>query len=232
MAEREGGAVVRAEDIAYARRGYRSFEHLTFTVAPGEVHVLVDAAARPARDALLAVAGRVAPTAGRLEVCGSALPRGAFRVRRCVGLGWFAGVNDCPPQQTVAEALSHELALRGRAVPYEQVLDILAAWMLATHADRAVDELDPDACARLGAACAAAPCPQLAVVPALEGAVPPACSVALVRLMRAWAERTGTAFLAATAVPAAARAADAWTPVSIEAAELMEADGRAEASHA
>lgn len=224
------GVLLKAEQISYARPGYRSFDHLSFTVAAGTVRALLDTGSGGARDVLLAVAGRVRPTAGALTVLGQELPRGAARVRRLVGMGLFPGVNDFPSSQTVGEALSHELALRGRDLSYGEQLEHLARWQLATHVDRAVGSLEPYERARLGAACAAVGEVPLAVVPAIEGAVPPAQEVAFVRLMRANAARTGTAFLTATASPRAARAADALTPATIEAEELLAADEDAEAA--
>lgn len=224
------GLLLKAEQISYVRPGYRSFDHLSFAVAAGTVHALLDVGSGGARDALLAVAGRMRPTEGKLTVLGQELPRGAARVRRLVGMGLFPGLNDFPAHQTVGDALSHELALRGLALPYAEQLEHLARWQLATHVDRTVAGLEPYELARLGAACAAAGGVRLAVVPAIEGAVPPAQEEAFVALMRANAARTGATFLAATASPRAALAADALTPTTIEAEELLAVEDEAEAA--
>lgn len=59
---------------------------------------------------LLTLAGRMTPSAGRLEVNGHLLPDAAAAVRREVSLTEIAGVNDLDPLLTVADHVDERLA--------------------------------------------------------------------------------------------------------------------------
>ena len=122
--------VIVARDVSYQSGVYRSFEFVSFEVAPGETNVLLSTEHAPARDVLLAVAGLVRPTSGSLVVCGVELAGGAsagrlVALRRVfnprerlpraqVGLGVFERVAEVSGAWTVEEAVAREVRLRAR----------------------------------------------------------------------------------------------------------------------
>ena len=121
--------IIIARDVSYQTRAYRSFQFVSFSARPGAVHVLFSSEHGPARDLLLAVAGRVRPVEGSLSVCGVELARtGASSRRRrpswiptrdplprgIAGIGVFERVAEVAGTLTVAEAVQHEARLRMR----------------------------------------------------------------------------------------------------------------------
>ncbi|MEN2740434.1 MMPL family transporter [Microbacterium sp. X-17] len=92
--EPETTAVVVAEDLELADDDARAFAGVDLRVEPGGTLLVTGADARARRALLLTLAGRVAPTGGRLKVHGHLLPgRGAW-VRARVGVALLDGSAD------------------------------------------------------------------------------------------------------------------------------------------
>lgn len=129
---KRGDVLVEARELSYVKPGYRSFEFATFEARAGEVLALLSSGRAAARDALLAIAGAVCPTAGSLMVRGTVLadapavaPADAGLRRRiaavlraarrpvlprgAVGLGAASGVAVPEGTLTVEEVVGREL---------------------------------------------------------------------------------------------------------------------------
>lgn len=239
--------VVCARDASYRCGSYRSFEFATFDVYAGEVCALVSSAHAPVRDLLLAIAGLVAPTAGSLRVDGAEYARRTRSgllggmLRRVaparVGLGVVSGVAEVDGSLTVEEAVACERALRlgrgarrgtGRSRASDAVLEGLAAFGLATHADQRVERLSAAACGRLSAALACAGAPRVAVVDLAD----PSCSGMAVGELEVMLRDLGDvarahdmAIIVGMTEPAAARAATRALALDMDAAEALTACG-------
>jgi putative drug exporter of the RND superfamily len=87
-------SVVAAEDLGLVDRDTPVYSGVDLRVDPGETLVLTGDDPRASRALLLTLAGRVAPTSGRLKVVGHLLPgRGAW-VRAHVGVALLEGAAD------------------------------------------------------------------------------------------------------------------------------------------
>lgn len=236
------GSVVVARDASYVAHAYRSFEFATFEAAAGQAVALVSTTLEPARDAALAVAGLVHPTAGSLTVLGvelaasdarrlwrraaEPLPRGA------VGVGAFKGLLDVDEMQTVEEAVASETALRGASAEEAEILDYLAELGLATNVDQHVCQLDPAARARLSLALACAGSVSVAVCdlddPFVGGlSAADACVVA--KAAQAFATRHGVCVVLASREPAVTDVVPAFA-LDLDSADALAAHGASEAS--
>jgi RND superfamily putative drug exporter len=100
-------AAVVAEDLSLAEGDVELYRAAGLRLEPGASLIVTSADPRAARALLLTVAGRVAPTDGRLRVAGHLLPERAAWVRSHVGVALLEGVDD-----PVAEL---RRAVRGRA---------------------------------------------------------------------------------------------------------------------
>lgn len=217
--------VVKAHDISYRKRSYRSFEFASFEVRAGEVLALLAASHAPARDVLLAVAGLVRPTSGTIEVaCGEAAstrrPRGASRGTSArVGLGVFERVAPVSESLSTEELVQSELRVRGGS---GDALELLAAMGAATQAGEQVARLEPGARARLSAALALAGDPAAAVIdltdPFVNG-VSTDTMVALMNDVKRYALERGIAVIVATSESRCAQVATRAVPLDISAAD-------------
>ncbi len=156
-------------DASYVVSGYRSFEFVSFTVHVGEIAAAYALDRAPVRDVLLAAAGLVRLTRGSVT-WGSddarSLRRTSFSLYHApVGMGVLSGVADLDEHLTVEEVLRHEESACGlRRMGEEATLRHLAAFGIATHADRPIEYLEPAARARLSATLAAVGTPTVSVV--------------------------------------------------------------------
>ncbi len=87
-------AAVVAEDLALADGDVQLYTGASLRLEPGQSLVVTAADPRVARALLLTIAGRVAPTAGRLRVAGHLLPERAAWVRGHVGVALLEGSDD------------------------------------------------------------------------------------------------------------------------------------------
>ncbi len=210
--------VVRAHDISYSKRSYRSFEFASFSVGSGEVLAVLSSSHAAARDLLLAVAGLVRPTSGSLVVAGSeltaarALPfgDGARLPRAAAGLGVFERIAPVQGACTVEEVVAREMRLRGSRGSAPDALPLLAQTGIATRAGEQVSRLDPASRARLSAALALAGEPRVALIdltdPFVSGlSANDACE--LMASLRAYASEHALAVVVATGEQRAAQAA-------------------------
>ncbi len=201
--------VVRAHDISYSKRSYRSFEFASFSVGAGEVLAVLSSSHAPARDLLLAIAGLVRPTSGTLVVAGTDLTAartlpfglGTRLSRTTAGLGVFEHVAPVQSVCTVEEAVAREMRLRSPRGGTSDALPLLAAMGVATRAGEQVSRLDPASRARLSAALALAGEPRVALIdltdPFVSGlSANDACE--LMACLRAYASEYALAVVVAT----------------------------------
>lgn len=238
-----GASVVEARDLCIARGGVRTCEFATFDAYPGEVVALAAAEVPPVRDALLAVAGLIAPAEGSLSVAGIELAarpaRGPMRLRPrlprgTVGVGVIAGVCDAVSTETVEDALVREFSYWGRpavapAEDGEGVVDYLGRFELAGDIGRSVGSLDPARCARLSAALAFVCRPVAAVVDLTDTFVRGLSAedaAAFVQLLARIAGAEGAAVLVGTTDVALAQRAGRAFALDIDTAELLGENGR------
>ncbi len=87
-------AVVVAEDLALEGDDVELYRGVGLRLERGESLVVTSADPRIARALLLTIAGRVAPTGGRLRVAGHLLPERAAWVRTHVGVALLEGADD------------------------------------------------------------------------------------------------------------------------------------------
>lgn len=225
----EPSPIAVARDASYEAAGYRSFEFASFEVYPGDVVALVSVDTAASRDAVLACAGLVHPTSGSLAVDGIELARRARRSLRApslprgfAGVGVFTGLFDVDAALTVEQAVARECAYRGDRAT--DVLDYLAAFGLATHADRTLAALDPAARVRLSAALACAGGVRLAAID-LNDSFLDGASLADIReameLVRAYCAERGACAVVATAEADACDAFARAYPLDIDAAERL-----------
>ena len=240
--------VVQACDICYRTRSYRSFEFASFTARAPRLTALAATEVPVARDTLLAVGGVVVPTDGSLTVDGVELTPGSRpggsrrlgglrllrrtpRVRSGACMGVVTGFAEIPQLATVEETVAHECELRRVCLSADELLELLAAFELATYADLRVEQLGAPARARLTAALAMAGAPRVALVDltdtfaqgltAREGAD-------LMRLLRRLChgeqQLCRTAVIVGTTEPSIAYEADEAFALDIDMEELMGAE--------
>lgn len=222
--EGKDAPAVVARDASYVQRGYRSFEFATFEAAYGRCCALLSRDHACERDALLAIAGAVRPSAGSLVVAGeerAARSRMGRRGHRYVGIGVMSGVLDQDCQQTVEEAVAHALRLaRAKIDPLEH----LARFEIATFAAQRIEQIPAAARARLSCALALAGSSDIAVVDLADPFAAGLSVVegeAIVRLLSALAHEDDTAAIVGTCEPALARAADTAVGLDLESTEAL-----------
>ncbi|GGS94457.1 MULTISPECIES: ATP-binding cassette domain-containing protein [Streptomyces] len=116
------GAAVKAEDFGLkGPRGW-AFRGVDVDAAPGTLIAIEGPSGSGRTCLLLALTGRMKPTAGRAEVAGLPLPKRMGAVRRLAGLGPVPGVNDLDQALTVGEQLREGALLQRR---YESPLRAL-----------------------------------------------------------------------------------------------------------
>lgn len=108
------GASVVAE--GFGLKGPRGwvFRDVRVDVPPGGILAVEGASGTGRTCLLLALTGRMRPTAGHAEIGGLRVPRAMAAVRRISALGPVAGVSELDPALTVAEHLSERALLRRR----------------------------------------------------------------------------------------------------------------------
>ena len=215
--------LLRVRDASYAMPGYRSFEFVSFEAHAGQVCCVCAGRHEPVRDLLLAVAGFVRPTHGAITFP-QAPGRGSrgFRVPPdLVAPGVFSAYCEADGAFTVEEAVRCEHAACSGRRPAWDALEFLARFGLATHADRRVDMLEPDARARFSAALS---CAGSAYVSVVDFADPFCCGLtareaaALLSDLRAVASENGTCFVVGSCDPLLMAESD--VPVSLDVASL------------
>ncbi|WP_345800178.1 MMPL family transporter [Microbacterium sp. AZCO] len=102
-------AVVVAEDLEVAADDRALVRGVSLAVEPREALIVTSPVAAESRALLLAIAGRVAPTGGRLRVAGHLLPERAAWVRAHVGVALLWGAPD--PLDELREALRGRTSL-------------------------------------------------------------------------------------------------------------------------
>lgn len=108
------GVAVVAE--GFGLKGPRGwvFRDVAVDVRPGGILAVEGASGTGRTCLLLALTGRMRPTAGFAEIGGHRLPRAMAAVRRISALGPVAGVSELDPALTVAEHLRERALLRRR----------------------------------------------------------------------------------------------------------------------
>ncbi|MFI8099853.1 ATP-binding cassette domain-containing protein [Streptomyces sp. NPDC086023] len=108
------GAAVKAQ--GFGLQGPRGwvFQGVDVDAAPGSLIAVEGPSGTGRTCLLLALTGRMKPTAGHAEVGGLRLPKKMAAVRRISGLGPVPGVTDLDPALTVAEQLRERALLQRR----------------------------------------------------------------------------------------------------------------------
>ncbi|AYV27335.1 putative ABC transporter ATP-binding protein YbhF [Streptomyces sp. ADI95-16] len=127
------GAAVKAED--FGLKGPRGwvFRNIGIDAAPGSITAVEGPSGSGRTCLLLALTGRMKPTAGHAEVGGHRLPKKMAAVRRIAALGPVSGVNDLDQALTVAEQLREGALLQRR---YEGPLRALLRALLRPRGER------------------------------------------------------------------------------------------------
>lgn len=113
VAEPHGAAVV-AEGLGLkGPRGW-VFRDVGVDLPPGGILAIEGPSGSGRTCLLLALTGRMRPTAGFAEIGGLRVPRAMAAVRRVAALGPVAGVSELDPALTVAEHLGERVLLRRR----------------------------------------------------------------------------------------------------------------------
>ncbi|WP_381804919.1 ATP-binding cassette domain-containing protein [Streptomyces niveus] len=113
MAEPHGAAVVAEGFGLKGPRGW-VFRDVGVGLPPGGILAIEGTSGSGRTCLLLALTGRMRPTAGFAEIGGLRVPRAMAAVRRISGLGTVAGVSELDPALTVAEHLGERVLLRRR----------------------------------------------------------------------------------------------------------------------
>jgi RND superfamily putative drug exporter len=87
-------AVVAAEGLSLSERSATLYDDIAVRVEPGEALIITAGDERRSRALVLTLAGRIAPTGGRLKVAGHVLPGRAAWVRTHVGVALLTGADD------------------------------------------------------------------------------------------------------------------------------------------
>ncbi|MGW2743527.1 ATP-binding cassette domain-containing protein [Streptomyces sp. NPDC001450] len=108
------GVDVTAEDLGLkGPRGW-AFRGVTFDAKPGSLIAIEGPSGSGRTCLLLALTGRMKPTAGAATVGGFRIPRHMAAVRRVAGVANVAGVTDLEPALTVGEHLRERALLQHR----------------------------------------------------------------------------------------------------------------------
>jgi len=163
----------------------------SLSIAPGSVTALLGPARSGRTALLLTLAGRMRPSAGSARVCGHDLPREPRLVRRAVGLGLVAGVNDLDDALSPADHVAERRLLGG----WQQrgpARDVLLRCGLARVANVRVGDLDTLARTRLGIALALVGSPELVAIDDLDHDLELAEQAVLADLLHSIAEEGTT----------------------------------------
>ncbi|MFC8078969.1 ATP-binding cassette domain-containing protein [Streptomyces sp. NPDC057307] len=130
------GAAVVAE--GFGLKGPRGwvFRDVRLDVRPGGILAVEGASGTGRTCLLLALTGRMRPTAGFAEIDGLRVPRAMAAVRRISALGPVAGVSELDPALTVTEHLRERALLRRR---FDTSLGGSLRALLRPRAERAAD---------------------------------------------------------------------------------------------
>lgn len=173
---------VEARDLALRTVKGPVYEDVSFAVDRGEVLAVRGHDGTGKTALLLTIAGRMKPTAGWLRV-GSCRVRGARQegargegsnrknlasIRRMVGLGVFAGLNELMRGLTVRSAVRSEFDLQGVACTRAALESFLADWRLSGLGQERIADLTAKRRVRLGIALACLGDPDVIVVDDVE----------------------------------------------------------------
>jgi ABC-2 type transport system ATP-binding protein len=163
------GEAVLAESLGLRTRRGWVFRDVTMAV-PANALVVVHGPAGSGRSMLLlALAGRAAPTTGRLVVAGAGRPAA---IRRRAAVARVSGAVELEPELTVGEHVRERALLEG--VDRADLIGALDLLGVRAPADREVGDLDPADAALLAVALACAGDPALVVADDVDARVDPA----------------------------------------------------------
>jgi ABC-type multidrug transport system ATPase subunit len=197
--------IVSTRGLGLATRRGWVFRDLSFDLGAGSVGALLGPTGSGKTALLLALAGRMRPTAGSATVAGLDLGRDLRRVRRVTGMGLIAGINDLDDQLTAFDHVREQLLLRwGRPSDAAGLLERTGA---AEYARARVEDLDVEQRVRVGLAMALVGSPRLIVADEFDHDLDPDQQIRIATLLRDLADER-TAVLTACIDPRAAAGAD------------------------
>ncbi|WGW13291.1 ATP-binding cassette domain-containing protein [Saxibacter everestensis] len=109
-AEPEPAVAVAVTDLGLAVRGRTIYQDVSFTAAAGSLVIVNGPSGSGRTTLLLALAGRMKPTTGHLEVLGHELPRESSTVQRSVALAEMHGVNPLEPALSIHDHVRERIS--------------------------------------------------------------------------------------------------------------------------
>lgn len=214
---------VRAKRVRLSSAGRRVYPATTFEAPAGSVVALLGSSGTGKTSLLLTLAGRMRGWNGDVTVCGHDASRESTSVRRLVGLGLMAGVNDLAEALTPAQHVTEQRLFVPRAQRSSSA-DVLARVGLDAAADMQVKHLDAEQRVRLGVALAIVRDVRVVVVDELDRDLNRGGSARIIALLRELAD-SGLTIVFACVDSETAGYAD--LVVDIENADSGEADADA-----
>ena len=160
----EAAIVTRSLEL-HTRQG-RVFGPVSLTAQPGSITAVLGASGSGKTALLLALSGRMRASRGTASVCGIDPKREASKIRKVVGLGLVAGVNDLEPGLTALQHVAEQRLIVGRARRTSR--DVLALVGLGSAASLRCRELTAEQRVRLGLALALVAEPRVVVIDDLD----------------------------------------------------------------
>lgn len=158
------GRAVVARGLQMRTRRGDVFSNVDIDAPTGSVIAVVGPTGSGKTALLLAIAGRMRPTAGSLEVFGLSLPRHARDVRSKVALGVVGGVSELDDALTVSDQMRIEMLLGRRAYTAAAANALLARADCDVSLNDGVSSLDALQKMRLGLALALSAKPEMVVI--------------------------------------------------------------------
>lgn len=167
---------ITARDLSVREGKTTAFRDVSFSVPVGGLVVVAGEAGAGKTSLLLAVAGRMKPSSGQLEVLGYELPAGGAAVRSAAALAETGAVNPLDDSLTVEQHIAEAITL---AAPWwrpwarrseitsvlDDVRDLLGAQQFpALHGKELVSDLSPLTRMLLGVSLALVAGPELLIV--------------------------------------------------------------------
>lgn len=143
---------VRAHALGLKSRNGWVYRDIDLDIPAGSLALITGPSGSGKTALLLSMAGRMRPTTGEMTVAGCDAHRQTRLVRRSVGLGEFAGVNEFTDALSVADQVRSDLALYGRSSDRRAVAAVLGICDLAVDPGTPVGDITPTDRFLLGAA--------------------------------------------------------------------------------
>ena len=203
-----GEVFAQARDLGLRTKQGCPYAGMTCTVRKGELTALRGRDGSGKTALLLTLAARMAHNQGELTILGQAMPKGARRVQRRIGLGLFEGLNDPRSNLTVAATVAAELSLFGKPSKRDDVEAYLCEWGIEDISRMSVGDLPRERLVLLGIVLGMAGNPEALAVDDVETGLTARQSARLMDHLHRIAHERGIAVMVACADSDLAQAAD------------------------